>query len=66
MLFVSVVVSKEIKRRHYFWSNLHTTRAKPAEEARLNSTWEIRKILYTIIPALFIGCGTSCNDLANL
>jgi len=23
MLFISVVVSIEIKRRHYFWSNLH-------------------------------------------
>jgi len=49
MLFLSVVASKEIKRRHYFWSNLHTTRAKPAEEARLNSTWEIRKILYSLL-----------------
>jgi len=25
VLFVSVVVSKEINRRHYFWGNLDTT-----------------------------------------
>ena len=24
ILFVAVVVSTEINRRHYFWSNLHT------------------------------------------
>ena len=43
VLFVPVVVSMEISRRHYFWNNLHMhTSVASSRKEYLNKVWECR------------------------